>query len=104
MEKIKTDTAEDVAEEVREDRDEPPLYNVLLFNDDYTTMQFVIEVLMYVFNKSVEESTRIMINVHKKGVGLCGTYPYELAETKVDTVKKLARENGFPLKCSMERE
>lgn len=104
MGKIKTDTAEYVAEEVREERDEPPLYNVLLHNDDYTTMQFVIEVLMYVFNKSGEESTRIMINVHNKGVGLCGIYPYELAETKVDTVEKLARENGFPLKCSMERE
>ncbi|MBW2634786.1 MAG: ATP-dependent Clp protease adaptor ClpS, partial [Deltaproteobacteria bacterium] len=73
-------------------------------NDDYTTMQFVIEILMYVSNKSVETSTRIMLNVHKKGVGLCGMYPYEIAETKVDAVERLARENGFPLKCSMERE
>ena len=59
---------------------------------------------MAVFNKSMEEATRIMLNVHKKGVGLCGLYPYEVAETKVDTVDTLARENGFPLKCSMERE
>lgn len=100
----KPESLEDVAEEVQEETEEPPLYRVLLHNDDYTTMQFVIEILMYVFNKSVEASTRIMLNVHKKGVGLCGMYPYEIAETKVDAVESLARENGFPLKCSMERE
>lgn len=95
---------EDVEDEVQEDLEEPPLYRVLLYNDDYTTMEFVVEVLMVVFNKSMEEATLIMLNVHKKGVGLCGVYPYEIAETKVDTVDSLARENGFPLKCSMERE
>jgi len=57
-----------------------------------------------VFHKTMVESTRIMLNVHQKGVGLCGVYTYEIAETKVDTVEKLARANGFPLKCSMERE
>jgi ATP-dependent Clp protease adaptor protein ClpS len=98
------ESIEEVEDEIQEDLEEPPLYRVLLHNDDYTTMQFVVEVLMVVFNKSIEEATRIMLNVHKKGVGLCGVYPYEIAETKVDTVDSLARENGFPLKCSMERE
>jgi len=104
MGKNEADTVEHVEEEVLDELDEPPLYNVLLHNDNYTTMQFVIEILMYVFNKSVEESTRIMLNVHQKGKGLCGTYPFEVAETKVDTVENLARENGFPLRCSMEKE
>ena len=98
------DSFEEVEDDVQEDLEEPPLYRVLLHNDDYTTMQFVVEVLMSVFNKSMEAATRIMLNVHQKGVGLCGIYPFEIAETKVDTVNTLARENGFPLKCSMERD
>jgi ATP-dependent Clp protease adaptor protein ClpS len=83
---------------------EPPMYRVLLHNDDYTTMEFVVEILMHVFQKPVEEATRIMLNVHKNGTGICGSYTYEVAETKVDTVHLLAKENGFPLKCSMEEE
>ena len=83
---------------------EPPMYKVLLLNDDYTTMEFVVEVLRYVFYKPLEEATRIMLNVHRNGVGLCGVYPYEIAETKVNTVDALARERGYPLKCTMERE
>lgn len=98
------DSIVEIDDEVQEDLEEPPLYRVLLHNDDYTTMAFVVEVLMVVFNKSMEEATRIMLNVHQKGVGLCGIYPLEIAETKVDTVETLARENGFPLKCSMEKE
>ena len=82
---------------------EPPMYRVLLHNDDYTTMAFVVEILMAVFKRSLEDATRIMLNVHHKGIGVCGTYPYEIAETKVDTVEMLARAGGFPLKCSMER-
>ncbi|MGD8286612.1 MAG: ATP-dependent Clp protease adaptor ClpS, partial [Desulfobacterales bacterium] len=66
--------------------------------------EFVVEVLMYVFHKTSEEATRIMLSVHRVGVGVCGRYPFEVAETKVDTVESLARENGFPLKCVMERE
>jgi len=81
---------------------EPEMYKVLLHNDDYTTMDFVIEILMVVFLKEFQEATRIMLDVHRQGVGLCGVYPYEIAETKVETVHVLARENGFPLKCSME--
>ena len=84
--------------------DEPPMYKVMLLNDDYTTMDFVVEVLVYVFQKPPEEATLIMLNVHRKGVGVCGIYPYEIAETKVNLVENLARENGFPLKCIMERE
>jgi len=101
---VKTDSTEDVQTRTRHHVREPNLYKVLLHNDDYTTMEFVVEILMAVFNKSIEESTRIMLNVHQKGVGVCGIYTYELAETKVDTVERIARANDFPLKCSMERE
>ena len=98
------DVEESVESESDLEVDEPPMYKVMLLNDDYTTMEFVIEVLVYVFKKSPEEATRIMLNVHRKGVGVCGIYPFEVAETKVNTVETLARENGFPLKCIMERE
>jgi ATP-dependent Clp protease adaptor protein ClpS len=95
---------ESVESEIDHDVEEPPMYRVMLLNDDYTTMEFVVEVLVYVFQKSPEEATRIMLNVHRSGVGICGIYPFEVAETKVNTVETLARENGFPLKCIMERE
>ena len=98
------DAEESVSTEIDQEVDEPPLYKVMLLNDDYTTMEFVVEVLVYVFQKSSEEATQIMLNVHRRGVGVCGIYPLEIAETKVDTVLNLARENGFPLKCIMERE
>ena len=90
--------------EVKDDVREPPMYKVLLHNDDYTTMEFVVEILMLVFNKTPEEAVRIMLNVHQKGVGICGVYTFEVSETKVNTVHSIARENGFPLKCSMEKE
>jgi ATP-dependent Clp protease adaptor protein ClpS len=90
--------------ETRDDTRDPPLYRVLLHNDDYTTMEFVVEVLVYVFNKSPESAAAIMLNVHRKGVGVCGVYTYEIAETKVETVHTLARDNGYPLRCSMEQE
>jgi len=98
------ETKGDVITETRDDVTEPSMYRVLLLNDDYTTMEFVVEVLMLVFTKSVEEATQIMLNVHRIGVGLCGVYTYEVAETKVETVHALAKERGFPLKCSMEKE
>lgn len=98
------ETEGDVLTETRNDIAEPSMYRVLLLNDDYTTMEFVVEILMLVFSKSVEEATQIMLNVHRIGVGLCGVYTYEVAETKVDTVHALAKERGFPLKCSMEKE
>lgn len=95
---------EEISSETVEDIQEPPMYKVLLHNDDYTTMDFVVEILMYVFNKAPETAMQIMLNVHERGVGICGVYTYEVAETKVDTAHKLAREHGFPLKCSMEEE
>ena len=95
---------ESVRSETDQEVEEPPMYKVMLLNDDYTTMEFVVEVLVYVFKKSSEEAMQIMLNVHRNGVGVCGIYPHEVAETKVETVEALARENGFPLKCIMERE
>ena len=83
---------------------DPPMYRVLLHNDDFTTMDFVVQILMRVFNKKFEEAARIMLNVHRKGIGLCGVYTYEVAETKVDTVHSLAREHQYPLKCTMEKD
>jgi ATP-dependent Clp protease adaptor protein ClpS len=95
---------EDVISEVRDDTDEPSMYKVLLHNDDYTTMEFVVEILMLVFKKSPEDAVRIMLNVHHKGIGICGVYTFEVSETKVNTVHTLARQYGFPLKCTMEKE
>ena len=104
MSEERPDLEELTTSDTDEDVIEPPMYKVLLHNDDYTTMEFVVEVLVYVFHKPMEAATLIMLNVHKQGVGICGTYPFEVAETKVDTVHLLAREKGFPLKCSMEKE
>jgi ATP-dependent Clp protease adaptor protein ClpS len=80
----------------------PKQYNVFLLNDDYTSMDFVVDILMKLFRKNFQDAHRIMIEVHQKGRGLCGAYPYEVAETKVHQVSSLARENGFPLKAIME--
>ncbi|MDY7030434.1 MAG: ATP-dependent Clp protease adapter ClpS [Thermodesulfobacteriota bacterium] len=84
--------------------EEPPMYKVFIHNDDYTTMEFVVEILVHVFNKSADEAMITMIKVHREGVGLCGVYTYEVAETKVHTVHTVARQEGFPLKCSMEKD
>ena len=83
---------------------EPPLFKVLLLNDDYTTMQFVVEVLETVFDKHPAEAFRIMMQVHVQGLGICGVYPFEIAETKVQTVHQMAREHGFPLRAGLEEE
>jgi len=88
--------------ELEEDLDEPRMFKVLLHNDDYTTMEFVVEVLQKVFYKTFAEAMRIMLSVHRSGTGVCGIYTGEVAETKVVTVQYLAKENGFPLQCSME--
>jgi ATP-dependent Clp protease adaptor protein ClpS len=95
---------EGILEEIEDKTTEPPMYKVLLHNDDYTTKAFVVEILTAIFNKSIEEATRLMWLVHRNGVGVCGVYPYEMAETKINDVTKVARENGFPLKTTMERE
>jgi ATP-dependent Clp protease adaptor protein ClpS len=82
----------------------PNLYRVLLLNDDYTPMEFVVMVLQDVFNKSREDAMRIMLHVHTQGVGECGVYPYEVAETKVTRVMDTARKNQHPLQCVMEKQ
>lgn len=82
----------------------PPLYRVILMNDDYTPMDFVIHVLQKFFNKDVPEATKIMLSVHQKGYGVCGTFTYEIAETKVYQVNQYAKQNRHPLKCVMEKE
>lgn len=82
----------------------PKRYKVFILNDDYTSMDFVVDVLMTVFHKSYEESEAIMLEVHKKERGLCGVYTYEIAETKVMQVHTKARDSGFPLKSTMEEE
>ena len=86
-----------------EELKEPDEYRVLLLNDDFTTMEFVVTVIMTVFHKSLPESTRIMLDVHKKGKGTVGVYSYDIAVTKINQVHQLARQNGFPLKCTMEK-
>ncbi len=97
------ETEEEVISETDQEVKEPPMYRVLLHNDDYTTMEFVVELLMHIFNKSLEEATRIMLNVHRNGTGVCGMYTYEVAETKVEMVHQMAKERGFPLKSTMEK-
>ncbi|GFM34132.1 ATP-dependent Clp protease adaptor ClpS [Desulfovibrio subterraneus] len=81
---------------------EPRKFKVLLHNDDYTTMEFVIAVLVQVFRKTAQQATAIMLSVHEKGVGECGVFTAEVAETKVAIVHARARKEGFPLRCSME--
>ncbi len=82
----------------------PPLFKVILLNDDYTPMEFVVELLKVVFHKPHAEATRIMLHVHQNGIGVAGVYPFEVAETKVRTVEDLARQSQYPLKCVMEKE
>jgi len=82
----------------------PSRYKVLLHNDDYTTMEFVIYVLKHFFNKTEEESHKIMLKVHHEGVGVCGIYTFEVAETKVQQVLDAAEVEGHPLKCTYEKE
>ncbi len=82
----------------------PPMYKVILLNDDYTPMEFVVDLLKTVFHKPHAEATKIMLWVHQNGMGIAGVYPFEIAETKVHTVEELARESQYPLKCVMEKE
>lgn len=80
----------------------PKLYKVVMHNDDYTTMEFVVEVLIGIFNKSAAEATKIMLDVHKKGAGIAGIYSYDIARTKINQAHIEAREQGFPLKLSLK--
>jgi ATP-dependent Clp protease adaptor protein ClpS len=94
--------AGDVLEDTRTRVEEPKQYKVILLNDDYTTMEFVVQVLESVFHKSPVEAYHIMMAVHTRGQGLCGVYTHEVAETKVATVHDLAGEAGFPLRATLE--
>jgi ATP-dependent Clp protease adaptor protein ClpS len=98
----KPDAGGEVLEKTRTKTRQPDLFRVILHNDDYTTMEFVVRVLETVFNKATPDAYRIMLQVHHDGHGVCGSYPFEIAETKVETVHDMARQEGFPLRASIE--
>ena len=104
MSKSTADTKEIVEVGTEDEVKEPDMFRVLLHNDDYTTMEFVVYILMVVFRKPMDEARQIMLNVHRQGVGICGVFVFEIAETKVEAVNRIARQNGYPLKCTMEEE
>jgi ATP-dependent Clp protease adaptor protein ClpS len=102
---VRNDTPKgEVVTKPRTKTQRPSLYKVLLLNDDYTPMEFVIHVLERFFAKSREDATRIMLHVHHNGVGICGVFTFEVAETKVAQVVEFARQNQHPLQCTMEKE
>lgn len=92
-----------VATKTRAKTKKPSPYKVLILNDDYTPMEFVVLVLKRFFNMDIDEATRVMLHVHQKGVGVCGTFSYEVAETKVTQVMDFARKNEHPLQCTLEK-
>lgn len=99
-----TGTQGEVAVRTRPKTKKPSMYKVLLLNDDYTPMDFVVQILQLVFNKETEEAMRIMLDVHQSGSGLCGVYTFEVAETKVTQTLAAARQAQHPLQCIMEKE
>lgn len=103
-EDIEQQEDDSVATVVREEVKRPNLYKVLLHNDDYTTMDFVVFVLQKFFLKTMEEAQKVMLEVHEKGMGVCGIYTHEVAESKVYKVLQTAKENGHPLRCTLEDE
>lgn len=98
-EELYTDISEDTDEEVRE----PDMWRVILLNDHYTTMDFVVRVIRTVFHKNLVEATKIMMDVHRKGRGQVGVFTYDIARTKIVQVEQLARQEEFPLKCTIEK-
>jgi len=92
----------DTATKIRPKTQQPPVFKVMLLNDDYTTMEFVVHILQKFFQKSFDEASQIMLHVHHKGSGVCGFYPHEIAETKVSQVTRYAKQNEYPLQCIME--
>ncbi len=97
------DTGLGIATKTRAKTKKPSLYRVLMLNDDYTPMEFVVHVLQQFFRMSMEDATRVMLHVHQKGVGVCGVFSYEVAETKVTQVMDFAREHQHPLQCTLEK-
>lgn len=104
MSKREQDLDRDVVVETEKRLKRPSLFKVLLHNDDYTTKEFVVQILEAVFNKDNTEAVQIMLHVHRNGVGVAGVYPFEVAEIKVKTVEGLAQQYEYPLKCSVEEE
>lgn len=102
MSKVQDDIITKSKEEVKDQIDEPPMYRVVFYNDDFTPKAFVVEILVQLFHKSPAEATELMWRVHRGNRGVAGVYPREVAETKVAAVTAIARENGFPLKISIE--
>ena len=98
------DFDKDTKLETKEKLKKPSLYKVLLLNDDYTPMEFVVFLLQKLFHKNNDEATKIMLHVHQNGVGICGVFPYEIAETKVIQVLETAKKNDHPLQCTMEKD
>jgi len=97
-------TGTGLAVKSRSQTKKPAMYKVLMLNDDYTPMEFVVQVLETFFSKSHDEAMKIMLHVHQRGVGMCGVYTYEIAETKVTRVMDLARQNQHPLQCTIEKD
>ena len=93
-----------IATKTREKTKKPSMYRVILMNDDYTPMEFVVQLLMGIFKKTQEEAYRVMMNVHKNGIGVCGIYTFEVAETKVAQVMDAAKRSQHPLQCTLEKE
>ncbi|BDI61955.1 ATP-dependent Clp protease adapter ClpS [Qipengyuania nanhaisediminis] len=98
-----TDSETGVATKTRSKPKKPSQYKVLMLNDDYTPMEFVVMVLKRFFGMDLEQATRVMLHVHQRGVGVCGIFPYEVAETKVNQVMDFARQNQHPLQCTLEK-
>lgn len=98
-----TDNAIGIATRTRAKPKKPSQFKVLMLNDDYTPMEFVVIVLKRFFHMDLEQATRVMLHVHQKGVGVCGIFPYEIAETKVNQVMDFARKNQHPLQCTLEK-
>ena len=92
-----------IATKVKARPKKPSMFKVLMLNDDYTPMEFVVMVLKRFFHMDLEQATRVMLHVHQKGVGVCGIFPYEIAETKVNQVMDFARQNQHPLQCTLEK-
>jgi ATP-dependent Clp protease adaptor protein ClpS len=98
-----TDEQVGVATKTKARPKKPSQYKVLMLNDDYTPMEFVVIVLKRIFRMDMEEATRVMLHVHQRGVGVCGVFPYEVAETKVNQVMDFAKQNQHPLQCTLEK-